>query len=326
MPCPSPLRFALCAAACLLLALPGLAPAQGYPAKPVRLIVPFPAGGPSDALGRILGPRLAEQLGQQIVIDNRVGANGNVGAEVAAKSPPDGYTLLMVVSSFATNPALYPKLAFDPLRDFVPVSLLTAAPLVLVTHPTLPVKTVKDLIALARARPDELNYGAAGNGAGGHLAMELFKGMTGVRMTTIVYKGGAQAITDVIAGQIHLTVNNPLIVLPHVKTGRLRAIAVTSAERLAATPELPTIAEAGVTGYEASLWYGIVLPAGAPAALVSRLNAELVKVLQSPDTRERLAPEGVRIIGSTPEQFGEHLRRESVKWTKVIRDARIRLE
>ncbi|MCE9638550.1 MAG: tripartite tricarboxylate transporter substrate binding protein [Betaproteobacteria bacterium] len=267
--------------ACGLLVLAGTAFAQSYPAKPVRLIVPFPA---------------------------------------------DGYTLMMVVSSFVTNPALYPNLPFDPLKDFTPVSLLTSAPLVLVVHPSLPVKSVRELVALAKARPGELNYAAAGNGAGGHLAMELFKGMAGINMVTIIYKGGAQAVTDVIGGQVQLTVNNPIVVLPHVKSGRLRALAVTSAQRLAAAPELPTIAESGVPGFEASLWYGVVTPPGLPAPLVGRLNTELLKALQHPDTRERLALDGVRIIGSTPEQFGEHLRHESVKWTKVVRDARIKLE
>ena len=300
--------------------------AQAYPVKPVRVIVPFPAGGPADALMRILGPRLSDSLGQQLVIDNRAGANGNLGAEAAAKSPPDGYTLMIVVSSFVTNPALYSNVGFDPLRDFAPVSLLTAAPLVLVVHPSVPAASVKDLIALAKAKPGELNYGAAGNGAGGHLAMELFKIRTGVDIVTIIYKGGAQAITDTIGGQVHLTVNNPLIVLPHVKTGRLRPLGVTSLTRLAAAPDIPTVAEAGVPGFEATLWYGVVAPAQTPPALVSRLHGELVKVLQQTDVRERLAIDSVRVIASTPEQFAEHLRHEAAKWTKVIRDAKIKLE
>lgn len=311
---------------CSLLALPTAAAAQTYPAKPIRLIVPFPAGGPADTVSRIIGPRLADSLGQQVVIDNRVGGNGNTGAEITARTAPDGYTLMMVVSSFVTNPALYPNLSFDPLRDFTPVSLLTSAPLVLVVHPSLPVKSVRELIVLAKARPGELNYAAAGNGAGGHLAMELFKSMAGINMTTIVYKGGAQAVTDVIGGQVQLTVNNPLVVLPHVKSGRLRALAVTSAQRLAAAPELATIAEAGVPGFEASLWYGIVTPAGLPAPLTGRLHGEFLKALQHPETRERLVLDGVRIIGSTPEEFAGHLRQESVKWTRVVRDARIKLE
>ncbi len=309
-----------------LLGLACAASAQPYPSKPVRMIVPFPAGGPADALSRVIGPKLADTLGQQIVVDNRVGANGNVGAELTAKSAPDGYTLMMVVSSFASNPALYGNLAFDPLKDFAPVSLLTSAPLILVVHPTLPVKSVQDLIALAKAKPGGLNYAAAGNGAGGHLTMELFKGMTGIKMVTIIYKGGAQALTDVIGGQVHLTVNNPLVVLPHVKSGRLRALGVTSLQRLPAVPDLPTIAEAGVPGFEATLWYGVVAPANTPPALITRLHSEFVKVLQHSDTRERLAIDGVRIIGSTPEQFGDHLRQESVKWSKVIRDSKIKLE
>jgi tripartite-type tricarboxylate transporter receptor subunit TctC len=314
------------AGCCLALLACAAAAQQPYPAKPVRLVVPFPAGGPADALARILGPRLADAFGQQIVIDNRPGANGNIGTEAVAKAAPDGYTMMLVVSSFATNHHLYPRLPFDPLNDFAPVSLLTRAPFVLVVHPSLPVKSVKELIALARARPGELNYGAAGNGAGGHLAMELFKSAARVDIVTVIYKGGAPSITDLIGGQIQLTVNNPLVLLPHVKSGRLRALAVTGARRLPAAPQLPTVAEAALPGFEASLWYGVVGPARLPGALVARWNGELVKTVQAPEMRERLTGEGVEAIGSTPEQFAEHLRTESAKWAKVIREARIRLE
>jgi tripartite-type tricarboxylate transporter receptor subunit TctC len=297
-----------------------------YPSRPVRLIVPFPAGGPADALARILSPGMSESLGQQVVIDNRVGANGNVGAEFVAHAAPDGHTLMMVVSSFATNHHLYSKLPFDPVNDFTALSLLTRAPFILVVHPSLPVRNVRELVNLARARPGELNYGAAGNGAGGHLAMELFKSMAKVDIVTVIYKGGASAITELIGGQTQLTVNNPIVLLQHVKSGRLRAIAVTSLKRLPAVPDLPTVDESGIKGFEASLWYGMVAPARLPAAIATRLNTEFIRAVQQPAMRERLTGEGVEVVGSTPQMFAEHVQNESAKWSKVIRDAKIRLE
>ena len=303
-----------------------LAGAQPYPTKPVRMVVAFPPGGPVDILARVIAPRITDGLGQQLIVDSRPGANGNIGGEYVARAPADGYTMLLVVSSFSTNPHLYSKQPFDPLNDFAPVTLLTSAPLLLTSHPTLPAKNVKELIALAKRRPGEINCSVAGGGSGGHLALELFKSMTGVNIVAIPYKGGAAAITEAIGGQVQLTVNSPLALLPHVKSNRLRALGTSSQQRLVAAPEIPTIAEAGLPGYEASLWYGIVVPAKTPPALIARLNTEFVQAVQQPDVRERLNSEGVQIIGSTPEQFAEHLRKESAKWGKVIRDANIRLD
>ena len=301
-------------------------PGQAYPVKPVRMIVAFPAGGPVDILARVIAPKVADGLGQQVIVDSRPGANGNIGGEVVARAPADGYTMMLVVSSFATNPHLYAKQPFDPLNDFAPVTLLTSAPLLLTAHPSLPAKSVKELVALAKSRPGALNCSVAGGGSGGHLALELFKSMATINIVAIPYKGCAAAIVEAIGGQVQLTINNPLALLPHIKSGKLRALGTSSLQRLIAAPEIPTIAEAGLPGYEAALWYGIVLPAKSSPALVARLNAEFVQVIQQPDVRERLNAEGVQIIGSTPEQFAEHLRRESAKWGKVIRDANIRLD
>jgi tripartite-type tricarboxylate transporter receptor subunit TctC len=320
----APCAFALAASASAQ--TPSSGAGQDYPARTMRLVVAFPSGGGVDILARTLALKVGASLGQQMIVDNRSGANGNIGGEFVARAPADGYTLLLVVSSFATNPHVYAKQSFDPLSDFAPVTLLTSAPLVLVAHPALPVKSVKELIALAKARPGELNSSVAGLGSGGQLALELFKSMARVDIVTVPYKGGVAAITDTIGGQVQLTINNPLALLPHVKTGKLRALGTSSLQRLVAAPEIPTIAEAGLPGYEATLWYGIVLPAKSAPALIARLNTEFVRAVQQPDVRERMNSEGVLIIGSTPEQFAEHLRRESAKWGRVIRDAQIKLD
>jgi tripartite-type tricarboxylate transporter receptor subunit TctC len=316
--------FAL--AACATLVAPAIAQQPPYPTKTMRLVVAFPSGGAVDLMARLLALKVGESLGQQMIVDNRAGANGNIGGEYVARSAPDGYTILLVVSSFATNPHVYAKQSFDPLTDFVPVTLLNSAPLLLVAHPSLPVKNVKELVALAKARPGELNGSMAGQGSGGHLAFELFKSMAKIDITSIPYKGGAAAITDTMGGQVQLTINNPLALLPHVKTGKLRALGTSGSQRIVTAPDIPTIAEAGLPGYEASLWYGIVLPAKATPALVARLNTEFNQAMLQPDMRERMNNEGVVVIGSTPEQFADHLRKESVKWGKVIRDAKIKLE
>jgi tripartite-type tricarboxylate transporter receptor subunit TctC len=314
------------AAGALAIATPVAAQSPPYPTKTMRLVVAFPSGGAVDLMARLLALKVGESLGQQMIVDNRAGANGNIGGEFVARSAPDGYTILLVVSSFATNPHVYAKQSFDPLTDFVPVTLLNSAPLLLVAHPSLPVKSVKELVALAKARPGELNGSMAGQGSGGHLAFELFKSMAKIDITSIPYKGGAAAITDTMGGQVQLTINNPLALLPHVKTGKLRALGTSGSQRIATAPDIPTIAEAGLPGYEASLWYGIVLPAKATPALVARLNTEFNQAMLQPDMRERMNNEGVVVIGSTPEQFADHLRKESVKWGKVIRDAKIKLE
>jgi len=300
--------------------------AQTFPSKTMRLVVAFPAGGGVDILARLMAPRIGEALGQPMIVDNRPGANGNIGAEIVSRAPPDGHMMMLVVSSFSTNHHFYSKLAFNPLRDFTPVTLLSSAPLVIVSHPSLPVRNLKDLIALAKSRPGQLNCSVAGAGSGGQLTMELFKSMAKINVLTIPYKGGVAAITDAIAGEVHLTLNNPLAIVPHVQAGKLRALGVSTKQRLPALPDVPTVAEAALPGFESSLWYGIVVPAKTPPEIVARLNKEFVRVIQLDEIRQRVAAEGVQIIGSSAEAFGDHLRNESEKWGKVIREAKIRID
>jgi tripartite-type tricarboxylate transporter receptor subunit TctC len=285
----------------------------------VRVVVGFPAGGPSDILARLVAQRLAEATGQQFVVDNRGGASGMIGAEQVAKAQPDGYTLLVVPATHAVNPSLYKKIAFDTLRDFTPVSLVAEGPFILVVHPSLPVKSVQELIALARRRPGELNYASAGVGGLPHLAGELFKSTTGIRMNHIPYKGAAPATIDLVAGHVTIMFNNMLSAIPHVKGGRLRALAVTTAKRSSAVPEVPAIAEAGVKGYEVSGWYGVLAPAGLPADVLARLNGEVNRAMRQPEIVRRLAGEGVDAVGSTPEAFGARIASEMQKWSAVVK-------
>ena len=302
----------ICAAAC--------AHAQTYPTKPIRLIVPFAPAGGTDLVARTVQVKLTETLGQPVVIDNRPGAAGSVGTDIAAKAPPDGHTLLLCSAGpLAINPSLYAKLPYDPARDLAPVTLVTVMPFVLVTHPSLPVKSVKDLIALAKARPGQLNYGTPGNGSTTHLANELLKSMTGIDMTHVPYKGVALAATDLISGQVQVMSGDLSTLLPHVKSGRMRAIATTAAKRSSLLPDLPTVAESGVPGYDASGWFGVCVPAATPRPIVDRLNASIVKGVQSPDSRERLGALGGEVAAGTPEQFAAHIRTEAAKWGKVIR-------
>ncbi len=291
---------------------------QAYPVKPLRMVVGYPPGGPTDVLARIVAQKLSESWGQQVIVDNRPGASGMIGAELAARAAPDGHTLLMVPVTYAVTPSLFPKMAYDAEKDLAPVAQVAAAPFMLVVHPTLPVKTVKDLIALARSRPAQLNYASASTGGMPHLAGELFNTMTGVKMVHIPYKGAAPATTDLVSGQVSLMFNNMLSAMPHVKSGRLRAVAVTSTKRSAAVPELPAIAET-VPGYEASGWYGALAPAATPRDIINRLNAEMNRVMRLPDVMQRLAGDGVEAVGATPEQFAGYLRREIAKWGKVVR-------
>jgi tripartite-type tricarboxylate transporter receptor subunit TctC len=303
----------------LALAATGAA-AQTYPAKPVRFIVPFAAGGGSDLVARTVAQKITEALGQPVVVDNRAGAAGTIGAEVAAKSPPDGYTLLLGSNGpLAINPSLYAKLPYDAARDFAPVSLVTVMPFVLVVHPALPVKSVKELIALAKARPNQLNYGSPGNGSTTHLANELLKSMTGMQITHVPYKGVAPAATDLISGQVQMMSGDLSTLLPHVRSGRMRALAVTSAKRSSLLPDLPTVSEAGVRGYDASGWFGVLVPAATPPAIVERLNGAITKGLAAPDARERLGALGGEIAANTPAQFGAHIKNEAAKWGKLIR-------
>ncbi len=293
-------------------------PGGDYPAKPIRIVVGYPAGGPTDVLARTVAQKLTESWSQQVIVDNRAGASGMIGAELVVRAAPDGYTLLMVPVTYAVTPSMFPKMPYDVERDLAPVALVAAAPFILVVHPTLPVKTVKDLIALARSRPGQLNYASASAGGMPHLAGELFNSMTGVKMIHIPYKGAAPATTDLIAGQVSLMFNNMLSAMPHVKGGRLRAVAVTSAKRSHAVPDLPTIAET-VPGYEASGWYGAFTPAATPREIIAKLNAEMNRVMRLPEVAQRLAGDGVEPVGATPERFGAYLRQEIVKWGKVVK-------
>lgn len=290
-----------------------------YPTKPVRLIVPLTAGGPTDLLARIIGVPLGESLGQQVIVDNRPGAGGNIGADIAAKSLPDGYTLFMGTSGpLAINSSLYPKLPFDPIRDFAPVILAASAPFVVILHPSVAVNNIKELIALAKARPGQLNYGSV-SGSASHLSTELFKMMAGVNLVHIPYKGAAPATTDVIAGQIQLSFASTPGSMPVVKAGKVKAIAVTSAKRIAKLPDVPTIAESALPGYEGSVWYGVVAPAHTPGAVVQRLNKEIAEIIALPRNRERMLAGDFEPTTSTPEQFSAFIKSETAKWAKVVK-------
>ena len=306
-------------------AWPGIAAAQ-YPSKPVRLIVPFPPGGGSDTLARILSPKLAEVLGQQLVIDNRPGGGTNIGAEIAAKSQPDGHTVLMGNVSHAINVTLYSKLGYDLVKDFAPVSLMASTPNILVVHPSVQAKSVKELVALAKAQPGKLDYASSGSGSSAHLAAELFSSMAGVKMNHVPYKGGGPAVVALVGGQCQVGFATTPSVIQHVKSGKMRGLAVTSAQRSPSTPDLPTVSEAGVAGYEAGTWYGFLVPAGTPRAIVTRLHAESVKLLKLPDVRERLDAAGFDPIGSSSTEFSTYIRTEIDKWRKVVRAAGVRAD
>jgi tripartite-type tricarboxylate transporter receptor subunit TctC len=303
------------------------APAQTYPVKPIRFIAPNLPSGPSDILARLIGQKLAESMGQPVVVENRAGASGNIGADLVARAPADGYTLFIGNNStLAANVSLFKKLPYDPVKDFAPVILVASQPNILVVHPSLPVKSVKELIALAKARPGELNYAGSGMGAAAYLSAELFKTMAGVNIVHIPYKSAAPALTDVLAGQCQLMFATALSVQPHIASGRLRALAVTPAKRSRSMPGLPTIAEAGVPGFEATTWHGVVVPAGTPAAIINRLNTEINLMLQLADVRERLSILGADIIGGTPKEFADHIQREIPKWAKIIKAAGVQLD
>jgi tripartite-type tricarboxylate transporter receptor subunit TctC len=313
--------------ACVLLALVSTAAwSQGapYPTKPIRFVVPFVPGGPTDIQGRMLGEKLGQRLGQQVIVDNRGGAGGNIGMEVTAKSPPDGYTLVIAtVGTWAVNPHLY-KLPFDVLKDFAPITQVSTSPGVLVVHPSVPARSVKELIALAKARPGELNYGSSGVGGFGHICGELFTLMSGTRMTHVPYKSSAPSLTDVISGQIQVLFNNMIATVPHVKTNRIRALATTGAQRSPALPDLPTIAESGLRGYENSSWSAVAAPAGTPKPVLDRLHREFVEILKMPDIQGKHAEVGAQIIASTPEQFHAYLRSEVEKFGKLVKAAGIK--
>ena len=303
------------------------AAANDYPSKPVRLIVPAAPGGGADFLARIVGVKLGEAMGHSVVIDNRAGASGTIAADATAKSAGDGYTVLMGQStSIVIAPQLYQKLSYDTLRDLRPVTLVAEVPNVMVVHPSVPANSVKELIALAKARPDSLNYGSSGNGAPSHLAGEMFKSATGTRLVHVPYKGAGPAVNALIAGEIQVMFAPIVAVLPQVKAGRLRALGLTSAARSAAVPDLPTLAESGLTGYEISSWFGLFVPSSTPAAVVDKLYRETARVLKLPDVIERFAKEGAEPVGSAPADFNNYVRQEFVKYAKVIKDNGIKAD
>ena len=303
----------------LIVALPVLA--QSYPSKPIRLVLPYPPGGGTDVIARPLAQKLTEQLGQQVMVDNRGGAGGNIGMEFVAKSPADGYTLLFALTAqYAVNLSLYPKLPYDPVRDYAPISLLANAPYLLVVHPALPAKSVAELVALVKARPGQLSYSSSGNGSGAHLAGEMLRSLARVEIVHVPYKGAGPAMPDLIAGQVQLSFITYTAAGPHIKTGRLRALGVTTAKRSPTLPDLPAIGET-VAGYDSAVWYGFAAPAGTPPEIVSKLNAEVLRVLAAPDFRSRITLEAVSPIGSTPEEFGSFMKSEIVRWAKVVKDS-----
>ena len=302
------------------LAAAPMAGAQAYPAKPIRIVVPFPPGGATDILARAVAQKLTDAWGQAVVVDNRPGAGGNIGSEIVAKAAPDGYTLEMgTVGTHAINASLYAKMPYDHVKDFAPVILVAGVPNVLVVNPTLPVNSVQELIAYAKANPGKLNFASSGNGTSIHLAGELFKVMAGVQMTHIPYKGSAPALQDLIGGQVQLMFDNLPPSLPHIKAGKLRALAVTSATRSSALPDTPTIAESGLPGFEASSWFGVLAPAGTPPAIIARLNAEIGAWLASAEAKEKMLALGANIGGGSPEDFARHIAAETAKWQKVVK-------
>ena len=312
-------------AAALMQSIPSHA--QSYPSKPIRLIVPFPPGGGNDILARTISQRLTESIGQQVVIDNRGGAGGNIGAETAAHAVADGYTLFLGgVGSHGTNPGLQAKLQYDPVRDFAPITLIAAAPLVVVVHPSLPAKSVNELIQYAEAHANQINFASSGTGSIAHLAPEMFMAMAKIRMTHIPYKGTGPALTDLLGGQVQLMMNSAVSMLPQLRNGKLRAIALTGTHRLAALPELRTIGESGLPGYDVASWYGILAPAKTVRPIVDKLNREIVTIVRSSELREKLARDGAEAVGNSPEEFASYIKREVSRWAVVIREAGIRPE
>lgn len=299
---------------------------QPYPSRPVRLVVPFPPGGGTDTMARVVAPRLSEFLGQQIVPENRGGAGANIGAELAAKSAPDGYTLMLATITNAIGASLYTKLNYDLVRDFSPITQLATTPHILVVHPSVPVKSVREFTALAKAKPAALAYSSSGSGSAAHLAGELFNSLAGVKTTHVPYKGGGPSMIALVGGEVSLAFATMPSAIGYVRTGRLRGIAVTTGRRSPSTPELPTIAEAGVAGYEAGSWYGLSAPAGTSKEIVARLHAETIKVLGIPDVKERLFNTGFEIVTSTPEQFAAFTRNEIQKWGKIVKAAGLKVD
>lgn len=316
--------------AALLVAMAGAASvsaqAQQYPTKPVRFIIPFPPGGPTDLMGRMAAERLSRAWGVQVIPDNRAGAGGNIGTDLCAKSAPDGYTLCIITVAQSISPAIYSKLPFDPMRDFVPITLMATLPSILTVHPHLPVKNVKELIALAKSKPGELSYASTGNGTSPHMMMEYFKVLAGVNVVHIPYKGQAPAVIDQISGQVQLAFNTAITVLQHIQAKQLKALAVSTRQRFPAMPDLPTVEEGGVKGFEGSSWNGIVVPVGTPREVSTRVYQELSTMLKAPETREKLLGQGAIAGGGTPEEFAAYMKAEIEKWTKVAKFAKVKLD
>ncbi len=293
-----------------------------YPTRPVRWVVPFVPGGPTDIMSRAIGEKLGQRLGQQFVVDNRGGAGGNIGAEIVARALPDGYTIMIGhVGTHAINLALYTRVPYDPIRDFTPISLLATLPLALVIHPSVQANNVKELIALAHRRPGELNFASAGNGGPTHLTAEVFKRMSNTNIVHVPFKGNAQALTELISGRVQMMFSNLLTSMPHVRSGKLRAIAISAAKRSPQTPDLPTVAESGVTGFDVTPWYGALGPAKLPTTITTRLNTEIADILNAPEMRERFVAQGVDLAPSTPEQFLALIKTELPKWRKIVQDS-----
>lgn len=307
--------------------LSGAAFAQTYPAKPVRWIIPFPPGGGTDLISRTITHKLTELWGVQVIADNRPGAGGTIGLDAAAKAPADGYTIVLgQASNVAVAPGLFPRLPYDPVRDLAPVTQVIAAPLIIVSHPSFPAKNVKDLIAFARGKPGAVTYGSPGNGTIGHLSLEMLKSEARINMLHVPYSGAARALSALLGGEIAIYASSTPPALPQVKAGKLKALGVTGARRIAALPEVPTVAESGVKGFEAVNWYGVFVPANTPKDLVARLHADIVKVLRQPDVQKRFEGEGGDIVANTPEEFAALIRRETPKWSRVVRDAGVKVD
>jgi tripartite-type tricarboxylate transporter receptor subunit TctC len=314
------IRLLLRALLCASVVLCGAAGAQPYPSKPIRFVVPYPAGGPLDTVARLLAQKVSESTRQPVVVDNKPGAGGNIGADAVAKSPPDGYTILMgAVATHAINPTLYASMPYDAIRDFAPVTQIASTPNVLVVNPSVPAANVRDFIAYARANPGKLNFGSGSTGSAGHLAGELFKTLAGVDMTHVPYKGAAAAMNDLLGGQIQLMFDNLASSLAQVRAGRIRALAVTTSKRSALAPDLPTIAESGLPGFDISTWFGIFVPAKTPREAVDRLHAEFTRALAAPDVREKMLNLGAEPVASQPEEFAAYIRAESEKYARVIK-------
>ena len=297
-----------------------------YPNRPIRIVVPFAAGGPSDVGARTLAQGMSQSWRQTVVVDNRIGASGIIGADIVARSAPDGYTLLMAQVGDAISMSLYAKLPYNFVKDFAPITLVGQTPFILVAHPSVPVKTVQDLIALAKAKPRSLTFGSAGTGVASHLAGELFKGTAGIDVVHVPYKGQAPATTDLLGGQITYMFNNPITALPHIRSGKMRALAVSTAARFSGLPDVPTVAESGLPGFAVGFWLGPLAPAGTPRAVIDKLNGEMVKILRSPEIVERLSPMGLEILATSPDEFARVIKADVAKWAKVVRDAGIKAD